>query len=413
MHAGVGIVVTPGVDVLAVKTAVGVDYRHQIIGQLEGFVFGTGAGGRAHFHLVNAQAAVHPVGAGVGALAGAVAHRVAVAGAGQVLELNDAAVVGVRHVEVAVQVGAHAARTLEMIDAAAVVAETAQHVVQGELAGAGVDAENLDAVIAVVRHIEIGGAIVRRLVVGHALGDTEAVAFVRLAGVIVVIRGIAAVVLVDTADDRAGVHIVAAAVLVAQGLNQADLIAVVRINTEGFDAVVELVGDIDEPLRRDGHVARQINLFAAAVAGLAERGDVLEIAGATADGAEKMNLMVAHVVDVEPGQPVVVRFAGGQERDAQGRAYLGHRACRAVRRQGLIVVVQPTHQGAVQVQHLDFMVAHVGHVDPCAGGALAQAVPVVGDGGGGVELVALLHRFAAEFRGTVLVGEGIEPGGQR
>ena len=198
----------------------------------------------------------------------------------------------------------------------------------------------------------------------------------------------------------------------AQGLNQADLIAVVRINAEGFDAVVELVGDIDEPLRRDGHVARQINLFAAAVAGLAERGDVLEIAGAAADGAEEMNLMTAHVVDVEPGQPVVVRFAGGQECDPQRRAHLGHRARRAVRGQGLVVVVQPAHQGAVQVQYLDFMVAHVGHVDPRAGGALAQAVAVVGDGGGGVELVALLHRFAAEFRGTVLVGEGVEPAGQ-
>ena len=161
MHAGVGIVVAPGVDVFTIKIAVGVDHRHQIIGQLEGFVLGTGAGGRAHLHLVDAEAAVDPVGAGVGALAAAVAHRVAVAGAGQVLELDDAAVIGVRHVEVAVQVGAHAARTLEVINAAAVVAEAAQHVVQGELAGAGVDAENLDAVVAVVRHVEIGGAVVR------------------------------------------------------------------------------------------------------------------------------------------------------------------------------------------------------------------------------------------------------------
>ncbi len=209
--------------------------------------------------------------------------------------------------------------------------------------------------------------------------------------------GIDAVVFVDTADDRAGVHVVAAAVLVAEGLNQADLITVVRINAERFDAVVELVGDIDKTLRRNGHVARQIDLLAAAVAGLAERGDVFEITVAAADGAEEMDLVAAHVVDVEPGQPVVVRLAGGQEGDAQGRADFRHRGRRAVRCQGLVVVVQAPHQGAVQVQHLDLMVTHVGHVDARVGGALTQAVAVVGDGGGGIELVALLHRLAAEL----------------
>ncbi len=410
MHPGVAVVVAPGVDVLPVEAAVGADHRHQIVGQLEGFVLGAGAGGGAHFHLVDAQAAVHPGRFGVAALVGPVADRVAVGGGGQIIEAQDAAVVGVGHVEVAVQVGAHAARAFEVVHVAVVVAEAAQHVVQGELAGAGVDAEDLDAVVAVVRHVQVGGAVVRRLVVGHPLGNAVAVPFGGLAGVVIVVGGVTAVVLVHATDDRAGLHIVAA-FLVAQSLDQAYLVAVVRINAERLDPVVELIGNVDKALRRDRHVARQVEVLAAAVAGPADGGDVFEVAGGAGHGAEEVNLLAAHVVDVEAGQTVVVRFAFRQEGDAQGRADLRHRGGRAVAGQGGVGVVQAAHQGAVQVQHLDFVVAHVGHVDPGAAGAAAQRVAVIGDRGGGVELVALLHRLAAEFRGAVLVGEGVEGAG--
>ena len=370
MHAGVGVVVAPGVDVFAIKVAVGVDHRHQIVGQLEGFVFGAGAAGRAHFHLMDAQPAIDPVGLGVGALAAAVADRVAVGGGGQVLELHQATVIGVGHIEIAVQIGAHAARAFEMIHIAAAIAEAAEHVVQGQLAGAGVDAENFDAVIAVVGHVEIGRAVVRGLIIGHALRDAVAVTLGRFTGVVVVVGRIGAVVFVDAANDRSGPDIVATAVLMPQGLDQADLVTVIRINAERFDTVVELIGHIDKALRRDGHIARQVDVLAATVTGLAEGGDVFEVASGGTDGAKEMNLVEAHVVDVEAGKTVVVRLAGGQESDPQWRANLGYGASRAVRRQGLVGVVEPAGERAVEVQHLDLMVAHVGHVDACVGCSL-------------------------------------------